>query len=182
MRRPQLGSIVVVVMVLAGCGSATPSGVAPSPSAQPTQAPSAATAPPTPAATVAEAVTTGTLPAELVGTFAARVDPSAVPHADQAGDWFLTLTRDHGYAFGRVATGRVDNPGDLTVSGTSLMFSNETGPSPCLPPGEYTWAIQGGNLVFTKVADICTVRVKQYVAQPWIPCAAGPTTCADVLK
>ena len=190
LRGPTLAVALVATLALGGCaargGSGEPTPTAASVPSPISTAPQASVAPSAaPTATEAPAATkttTGTLPASLARTFAARIDPSVVAAPDEAGEWFLTLSSTDGYGFGRVATGLVENPGNLSVAGDRLTFSGESGSGACGPLGSYTWSISDGTLRLAVVADDCAVRVNQYVHQPWIPCPGDPTTCAAVLK
>jgi len=184
-RMSRLGSAVGVALAaaLAGCGGPIGPGSGAPSSSGGLVTPGASESPGNaPLPTERSRLTTGTLPAELAGTFAARIDPAVVSHADEAGDWFLTFTVDHGYALGRIAVGRPENTGDLTIGATTMTFSGEIGPGACVPPGRYGWATVDGSLVLTTIDDACTVRVNQWVHQPWTPCPGDPSTCAAVLK
>ena len=127
------------------------------------------------------AATNGSLPAELTGTFAVTINPDEVAQADEAGDWFLSLTGDDGYQFGRLVVGTAENYGDLTVDGDHLTFSNEKGVGACSGAGTYIWRASGDSLTLTLVADGCAVRVVQNSAHPYRRCPEGIGSCRDVL-
>jgi hypothetical protein len=126
--------------------------------------------------------TSGDLPLDINGTFATHINLSDVPEPDQAGDWFLTLTSTAGYQLGRVASGRVENKGDLAVlDGDQLRFSNEQGIGACPGPGVYGWVVDGDTLSLTKVVDGCAVRVAQNTSSLYRRCPGGADTCRDIL-
>jgi hypothetical protein len=113
----------------------------------------------------------------LQATFAIDLKTSDVPHTDEAGFWYLTLTPAHGYAFGRVPSDPEQNTGVLTVSGATLTLSGERGQGACPGAGTYRWAATGDTLSLTLVDDPCLVRDDQSTAHPYRRCAGGPSTC-----
>ncbi len=110
---PVATALVLMVGMLSGCGAAksaatpTVSGgqpVSPAPTnaaltavvtSPPTGTPThsaSSTSTQTSSPVALGVITSGSLPAELNGTFAVTINPDEVTHADEAGDWFLVLT------------------------------------------------------------------------------------------
>lgn len=121
--------------------------------------------------------TDGAVPSELEGTFAILLANSDVPKSDQAGFWYLTMTGDQTYEFGKAPADPNANTGVLTVDGDKVTFSDETGDGACPGPGTYSWSRSGDALTFTLVDDSCLARKSQTTAHPYSHCSAGPDTC-----
>ncbi len=199
---PVVAALALALGMLSGCGAAKPAatpttsgGQAVSPAPTNAALTSVVTSSPTSTPTHSASsistqtyspvslgvITSGSLPAELIGTFTVSINLDEVTHADEAGDWFLILTRDTGYEFGRLATGTVENYGDLTIDGDQLTFSNEQGAGACVGPGAYTWRVSGDKLTLSMVEDACGVRVVQTSAHTYVRCPNGVGSCREVL-
>jgi hypothetical protein len=121
----------------------------------------------------------GVLPHELDGTFAVLLHAADVPHPDEAGFWYLTLSPSSGYVFGMAPSDPLQNAGALTVSGRTVTFSAERGQGACDGAGSYRYTVSGATLSFTVVSELCTVRAKQTTTQAYRRCSGGPATCVQ---
>jgi hypothetical protein len=169
MRQPvrSVWAAAFLIVVACGCSSGTSEATRPSTT-------SSTTSPPT---TVPPLSTVGALPSALRATFAVLLAPSDVQRGDEAGFWYLTLSADSGYAFGRAPSDPAQNTGVLSASAGTLTFSAERGEGPCDGAGTYRWTTTGNSLSFTVVTDPCAVRIQQTTAKPYQRCSAGPATC-----
>jgi hypothetical protein len=76
------------------------------------------------------------------------------------GTWLMSISANGFYTLAKKpkATTLLVG-GSSTVSGKDLTFADHQGPLACKAPGQYTFAMAGKTLKFTKVADTCSGRL-----------------------
>jgi hypothetical protein len=174
-----VGAAAFLLVAASACSSGGKTAASATPTSRTTVAESTTTQPTVPPTTLPPLSTIGALPDELHATFAVVLATSDVRRGDEAGFWYLTLTPDNGYAFGRAPSDPGQNTGVLTVSAGTVTFSAERGEGPCDGAGTYRWTKTGDTLSFSAVDDSCSVRLAQTTAKPYRRCSGGPDTCTE---
>jgi hypothetical protein len=133
-------------------------------------------------ATVASSPAQGTVPADLVGTYAMTLKPSDVPPnpppelTDRAEKWTLKIANtggpDNGPAFtiindqlGTLESSRLGVDGDRI-----LLHEEECAVAPAPVESEYRWRRSGKTLLFTEITNGCKddVVLTLLTSEPWL--------------
>jgi len=103
------------------------------------------------------ALVTGAMAASpLTGQYQAHVSRAGSLN----GTWILTFSANGFYTVAKKPkTSTVLSGGGSTVSGKTITLFDHSGPMACKTPAQYTFAVSGKSLRFTKVTDTCSGRL-----------------------
>jgi hypothetical protein len=84
-----------------------------------------------------------------------------------SGDWSVTFASNKTYQVAQ--SGEVVVEGAYTVGSDGVVFADQQGRYACKDSdGKYTWKLDGDQLTFTKVEDVCQGRIGVLTGGPLV--------------